>query len=148
MIVNTELESKGNLFPSNIIDFKKDVDTLYFSTENDVVLQLTVVRDSVLRFRYTTTGSFENDFSYAITKYASTGYNHLEIQDNKDEYVITTSKLICKIAKKDLNVKLYDALDNQLINQDEIGFATATPLMRFEVAKQNTSTDNVEVVKS
>ena len=76
MITNTELEQKGNLFPSKIINFSKDVDTLYFYTENDVVLQLTVLRDSVLRFRYTTTGNFENDFSYAITKYASTGYNH------------------------------------------------------------------------
>ncbi len=58
MIINTELEHKGNLFPSKIISFKKDVDRLYFSTDNDVVLQLTVVRDSVLRFRYTTTGIF------------------------------------------------------------------------------------------
>ena len=31
MIVNTELEHKGNQFPSQIIGFKKDVDTLYFS---------------------------------------------------------------------------------------------------------------------
>ena len=77
MIVNTELENKGNLFPSKIIDFKKDVDTLYFSTDNDVILQLTVVRDSLLRFRYTTVGNFDNDFSYAITKYASIGYNKL-----------------------------------------------------------------------
>ena len=30
MIVNTELEQKGNLFPSKIINYKKDVDTLTF----------------------------------------------------------------------------------------------------------------------
>lgn len=122
MIINTELEQKGNLFPSKIIDFKKDVDTLYFSTDNDVILQLTVLRDSVLRFRYTTTGTFENDFSYAITKYASTGYNHLTIEEDEDYYKITTSKLICHIAKADLRVSLYDAIDNTLINQDESGF--------------------------
>ena len=66
MIVNTELEHKGNQFPSFIVDFTKDVDTLYFATDNDVILQLTVVRDSVLRFRYTTIGKFEKDFSYDI----------------------------------------------------------------------------------
>jgi len=49
MIVNTELEQKGNLFPSEIIKYKKDVDTLYFTTKNGVVLQLTVVRDSVIQ---------------------------------------------------------------------------------------------------
>lgn len=122
MIVNTELEQKGNLFPSQIIKFKKDVDTLYFSTENNVILQLRVLRDSVLRFRYTTTGTFENDFSYAITKYASTGYNKLEIEDLQDAYVITTSKLVCHVAKNDLKVKLYDAIDGTLVNEDEIGF--------------------------
>lgn len=122
MIVNTELENKGNLFPSKIIKFKKDVDTLYFSTDNEVILQLTVVRDSVLRFRYTTVGNFDNDFSYAITKYASTGYNKLEIEDAKDCYVVTTSKLRCEISKESLRVSIYDAKDGILINQDEIGF--------------------------
>ena len=122
MIINTELEQKGNLFPSKIIAFKKDVDTLYFTTDNDVVLQLTVLRDSVLRFRYTTTGTFGNDFSYAITKYASTGYNHLTIEEDENIYIITTSKLICHIAKDDLKVSLFDAKDNELINEDEAGF--------------------------
>ena len=61
MIVNTELEHKGNLFPSKIISFKKNVDTLYFYTENDVALQIRVIRDSVLRFRYSTTGIFKGD---------------------------------------------------------------------------------------
>jgi alpha-glucosidase len=122
MIVNTDLEHKGNLFPSQIIKFKKDVDTLYFSTDNNVVLQLKVLRDSVLRFRYTTTGTFDSDFSYAITKYASTGYNKLEIEDLTDSYVITTSKLVCHVSKADLKVKLYDALDGVLLNEDEIGF--------------------------
>ena len=122
MIVNTELEYKGNLFPSKIIDYKKDVDSLFFTTDNDVILQLTVLRDSVLRFRYTTTGNFEKDFSYAITKYASSGYNKLIIEEEKDKYVITTSKLICKISKENLDVKLYDAFDGALINEDEAGF--------------------------
>ncbi|WGD34352.1 glycoside hydrolase family 31 protein [Olleya sp. YS] len=122
MIVNTELEQKGNLFPSQIIQFKKDVDTLYFYTENNVVLQLTVLRDSVLRFRYTTTGTFDNDFSYAITKYASTGYNKLEISENNENFIITTSKLRCEVSKKDARVSLYDVKTDELINEDEIGF--------------------------
>jgi len=122
MIVSTELDQKGNLFPSKIVAFKKDIDTLYFSTKNDVILQLTVLRDSVLRFRYTTTGNFKKDFSYAITKYASKGYNHLEIVEEKNYYKVITSKLICNISKENLSVQLFDAKDNKLINQDEIGF--------------------------
>ena len=122
MIINTELELKGNQFPSKIISYKKDVDTLYFTTENNVVLQLTVQRDSVLRFRYTTTSIFENDFSYAITRYASRGFNHLEVTEDEINYIVTTSKLICHISKEDMRKSIFDAKDNTLISEDELGF--------------------------
>ncbi|WP_452233108.1 glycoside hydrolase family 31 protein [Lacinutrix sp. MEBiC02595] len=122
MIVNTELEQKGNLFPTEIIKYKKDVDTLHFSTKNGVVLQITVVRDSVIRFRYSTTGKFENDFSYGVTIHASRGYSFLDVTEDETHYIITTSKLICKVEKLGLQVALFDAIDNKLINQDEIGF--------------------------
>ena len=84
MIVNTELEQKGNLFPSKIINYKKDIDTLHFSTKNGVVLQVTVVRDSVIRFRYSTTGKFENDFSYGVTIHASRGYSFLDVTEDEN----------------------------------------------------------------
>ena len=122
MIVNTELEQKGNLFPSEIINYKKDIDTLQFTTKNNVVLQVTVVRDSVIRFRYSTTGKFENDFSYGVTIHASRGYHFLDVTEDEKHYIITTSKLICKVEKLSLQVSLFDALDLKLINQDEIGF--------------------------
>lgn len=122
MITNTELEQKGNLFPNKIISFNKDVDTLYFHSENGVVLQVTVLRDSVLRFRYTTTGKFEKDFSYAITKYASYGYNRLDIEENEDSYKIYTAKLICKIFKSSLKKIIYDINDGSILNEDELGF--------------------------
>ncbi|WP_343329029.1 glycoside hydrolase family 31 protein [Polaribacter staleyi] len=122
MIVNTELEQKGNLFPSEIVSYKKDVDTLYFTTKNNVILQLTVVRDSVIRFRYSTTGKFENDFSYGVTIHASRGYYFLDVTEDETHYIVTTSKLICKVEKSSLQVKLFDAIDLKLINEDEIGF--------------------------
>ena len=122
MILNTELEYKGNLFPSKIVKYEKNLNVLSFTTENGVVLQVSVRRDSILRFRYTTTGIFENDFSYAITKYASRGYNHLEVTEDEDNYIITTSKLICHISKLDLRTSIYDARDKSLICEDELGF--------------------------
>ncbi|EAR11537.1 Alpha-glucosidase, family 31 of glycosyl hydrolase [Polaribacter irgensii 23-P] len=122
MIVSTELEQKGNLFPSEIINYKKEVDTLHFFTKNGVVLQVTVVRDSVIRFRYSTTGKFENDFSYGVTIHASRGYSFLDVTENATHYILTTSKLICKVEKLSLQVSLFDALDLKLINEDEIGF--------------------------
>ena len=122
MITNTELELKGNQFPNNIVAYKKNIDVLDFRTENDVTLQITVVRDSVIRFRYSTTSNFDRDFSYAITKYASTGYNYLEIEETPLEYIITTQKLICHVNKADLKVNIYDAKDKTLVSHDELGF--------------------------
>ena len=122
MILNTELEYKGNLFPINLISYEKDVDSLYFKTENGVILQMQILRDSIFRFRYTTTANFEEDFSYAISDQVHHGYNELEIEEDDECYTITTAKLICKISKKDLRKKIYDAKDNMLINEDELGF--------------------------
>ncbi|MFV0564989.1 MAG: glycoside hydrolase family 31 protein [Flavobacteriaceae bacterium] len=122
MILNTELEYKGNQFPTKIIDYKKDVDVLHFTTENNVILQLTILRDSVLRFRYSTVGKFAKDFSYAIDQNASRGYNVLDITEDKEQYIVTTAKLICHIKKEDLRIALFDVADKSLICEDELGF--------------------------
>tara|TARA_R110002020_G_scaffold154714_2_gene334983 strand:+ start:142592 stop:144991 length:2400 start_codon:yes stop_codon:yes gene_type:complete len=121
MITNTELVNKGNQFPDTIVDFQKEVDTLYFTTKNDVILQLTVLRDSVVRFRYGTRGVLEEDFSYAIDHENHTGYNHLEISDDETHYEITTAKLVIKLEKSSLQTKIFD-IEGNLINEDEIGF--------------------------
>jgi len=122
MIINTEIDRKGNQYPSKVVACKKNVDTFYFSTDNNVVLQLTVYRDSILRFRFTTKSEFENDFSYAIDENVSRGYNHLSTKDSDDYYEVITSKLICQIHKADLRVAIFDAVDGSLISEDESGF--------------------------
>lgn len=121
MITNTELKELGNQFPNHIVKFEQDVDTFRFTTENNVILEMQVLRDSVLRFRYGTRGKLEPDFSYAIDQDGLRGYNHLEITEEKDFYIVSTSKLVCKIEKASLQHKIYDKKGN-LINEDELGF--------------------------
>ena len=121
MITNTELEYKGDLFPTKITDVIQEVDTVFFYTDNSVILQLTVLRDSLIRFRYTTKGYFSKDFSYAIDKTQSHGYNFLELTEGKTYYTITTSKVICKVEKEDLRVSI-STVDGIHILDDELGF--------------------------
>src|SRR5690554_1861483 len=121
MITNTELEYKGNLYPNAIIDFYRKTDKLYFSTLNGVVLEITVLRDSVIRFRYATEKIFEPDFSYAISENASIGYNKLEVEETTTEYLIYTAKLKVLIDKKTLRTQVSD-LSGNIINEDELGF--------------------------
>ncbi|EAR01914.1 glycoside hydrolase family 31 protein [Maribacter sp. HTCC2170] len=121
MITNTELEYKGNLYPNQIVDFKQDVDKFYFTTKNGVILQITVLRNSALRFRYATEGVFQPDFSYAISENASRGYNHLEVSETETEYLIETSKIKVLVDKKSLRIQISD-MEGNIINEDEIGF--------------------------
>ncbi|HEU0137718.1 MAG TPA: glycoside hydrolase family 31 protein [Flavobacterium sp.] len=121
MIINTELEYKGNLYPSNIISVKRDADSFYFHAENDVILKLTVLRDSLIRFRYTAKGYFSNDFSYAIDKTQSHGYNFLNLTEDEENYMVTTSKVMCRIHKSDMRVAIFDIAGNSIID-DELGF--------------------------
>jgi alpha-glucosidase len=121
MITNTELEFKGDLYPSKIVSFEHDADSVYFHTGNSVILKVTVLRDSLIRFRYTTKGYFSKDFSYAIDKNYSQGYNFLEVTEEAEFYKIQTSKVKCIIQKRDLRVSILD-LNNNILLEDELGF--------------------------
>lgn len=121
MITNTELEYKGDLYPSEIVSFKHEGDSVYFYTDNNVILKVSVLRDSLIRFRFTTKGYFSNDFSYAIDTTQLHGYNFLELSEEPDQYQIKTSKVKCIIQKEDLRLSILD-LDNVILLEDELGF--------------------------
>ncbi|TLP81671.1 glycoside hydrolase family 31 protein [Maribacter sp. ACAM166] len=121
MITNTELEYKGNLYPNHIVEFTQDTDKLYFTTENGVVLQITILRGSVIRFRYATNYNFEPDFSYAIDPEGIMGYSKLEVVENDTEYIISTTRLSVLVDKKTLRIQISD-LSGNIIYEDELGF--------------------------
>ncbi|MFE3849388.1 glycoside hydrolase family 31 protein [Flavobacterium sp. LB3P45] len=121
MITSTELEFKGDLYPTKIVSFEQEVDSISFHTDNSVILKVTVLRDSLIRFRFTTKGYFSNDFSYAIDKSHSHGYNFLEVSELGDYYQIKTSKVQCRIQKADMRLSIFDLNDN-IILEDELGF--------------------------
>jgi alpha-glucosidase len=121
MITNTALEYKGDLYPSKIVSHEHEGDTIFFQTDNKVILKVTILRDSLIRFRFTTKGYFSNDFSYAIDKTQLHGYNFLELTEEETYFQIRTSKVKCKIQKQDLRLSIYD-LNDFLILEDELGF--------------------------
>ncbi|MCM4165207.1 MULTISPECIES: glycoside hydrolase family 31 protein [unclassified Arenibacter] len=121
MITNTELEYKGNLYPNTIVEFQRDTDKLYFTTSNGVILEMTVLRDSILRFRYATENIFEPDFSYAISENVSVGFNQLKVEETVSEYLVYTAKLKVLVDKKTLRTQISD-LEGNIINEDELGF--------------------------
>ncbi|MFV8269351.1 glycoside hydrolase family 31 protein [Flavobacterium sp. GT2N3] len=121
MITNTELEYKGDLYPTKIVSFEHEADSIYFHTDNSVILKVTVLRDSLIRFRFTTKGYFSNDFSYAVDQNHSHGYNFLEVSEVEEYYQIKTSKVKCRIQKTDMRLSIFD-LEDTIILEDELGF--------------------------
>ncbi|MBC8768742.1 glycoside hydrolase family 31 protein [Arenibacter sp. BSSL-BM3] len=121
MITNTELEYKGNLYPNTIVEYRRDTDKLYFTTSNGVILEMTILRDSIFRFRYATENIFEPDFSYSISEDVSIGFNHLKVEENTTEYLVHTAKLRVLVDKKTLRIQISD-LEGNIINEDELGF--------------------------
>ncbi|UMY64690.1 MULTISPECIES: glycoside hydrolase family 31 protein [unclassified Flavobacterium] len=121
MITNTELEFKGDQYPSGIASVVHEGDSIFFHSDNNVILKVTVLRDSLLRFRYTAKGYFSKDFSYAIDPNQSHGYNFLEVKEYKEYWQIQTSKVLCRVRKNDMRVGLYD-IEGHLILEDEKGF--------------------------
>ncbi len=121
MITNTELERKGNQFPQRIQSVKQKANKILITTDNGVLLQVTVIRDSIFRFRYATEGNFPSDFSYALDPDAIHGYNHLEYSEGKEALVIKTAKLELHIDNVTLRKSIYD-INGTLICEDEWGF--------------------------
>ena len=121
MITNTELEKKGNLFPTKLVSYEQNGDSICFTSENAVQLIITVVRDSMLRFRYATDGIFEKDFSYAIDEDQPHGYSVMDITEDDEFIWIITEQIKCRITRKDMRTALFD-IEDQLILQDELGF--------------------------
>ena len=117
MITNTELEYKGDLYPDHIVDFRQDVDKLYFTSKNGVVLQITVLRNSALRFRYATNYTFEPDFSYAISDVGHRGYDTLEVSETETEYLIETTRMRVLVDKKTMRIQISDP-EGHIINED------------------------------
>ena len=121
MITNTSLEQKGNNFPNELQSFYKEKDHFFFTSENGVILKLSVLRDSLIRFRYAVDYDFQADFSYAIAPDFTTGYNELSFEEKELEFVIETSKLLIYVNKSNLKVCITDK-EGEIILNDEVGF--------------------------
>lgn len=121
MITNTFLEQKGNNFPNQLHNFYKEKDDFFFTSENGVILKISVLRDSLIRLRYAVDYDFEADFSYAIAPDFTTGYNELAFEEKDLEFVVETSKLLIYVNKSNLKVCITDK-EGDIILNDEVGF--------------------------
>ena len=120
-MIELQEDNYRDVYPNEIKKAEQEQDNFYFTSENGVILNINVIRDTVFRFRYSTTGRFDDDFSYAIRNEFSRGYDKLEFNELVDSYEIITERLVCRIDKKTTKITLLNEEGTVVLN-DEKGF--------------------------
>ncbi|HSZ24388.1 MAG TPA: glycoside hydrolase family 31 protein [Cytophagaceae bacterium] len=108
-------------FPGEVVSWKREGNKFYFKCANNLVLEINVKSDKVIRFRYATDGIFMRDFSYSHAHEYQGELKSLSIIEEEEEYFILTSYLECSVGKKDLHIKILDR-NGVLISEEEKGF--------------------------
>jgi alpha-glucosidase len=102
----TSWDQKGNLF--------------YFHC-SDTQLEVRVVNDKVIRFRYAPESRFARDFSYAVPADLQDSLISLSAFDDGENVAIITTQVKCFINKTNLTIRITDH-QGMVICEDEAGF--------------------------
>ncbi|GAA3917778.1 TIM-barrel domain-containing protein [Hymenobacter algoricola] len=119
-----DLAAKGSqeFYPGQVLTGVQHANDFLFSCANGVQLQLQVITDKILRFRYATEVGFAADFSYAVpAEIPRPDPEFLEFREKPDHFRITTDRLICTVSKETLRVRVLDRSGN-VLTADEKGF--------------------------
>ncbi len=84
-------------------------------------LQISIISDSILKFRYANDGYFEDDFSYAIDPEFEILETSFRFESDLEHLIISTSKIKCFVNKADSKIKITDINGNILV-EDEKGY--------------------------
>ncbi|WP_324676680.1 glycoside hydrolase family 31 protein [Hymenobacter sp. GOD-10R] len=122
MVNDLAARAKQELVPGQVVRSQQQGHDFLFVCENNVQLQLQVITDKILRFRYATEVGFAPDFSYAIpADRPRQAPQFLEFREKPDHYRITTDRLICTVSKENLHVRILDR-SGTVLSDDDKGF--------------------------
>jgi alpha-glucosidase len=109
-------------FVGNIKSHKISGDTISFVL-NNALLNVYVVENNIIRFRYTEDKEFSKAPSYAVINSALKKEN-FTFTDKGEYFLLTTKELNVEISKNPCRISIYDSKMN-LINEDEKSFGVS-----------------------
>jgi alpha-glucosidase len=109
-----------DIFPSSILNVEQKGRIVECSTGDDFVMQIHVLSDNIIRFRCTTEGIFEDDFSYGISKRFEPLPSTCKVTDKEKILQIDTADLSIRIDKA-TGKKSIRNKEGLLIIEDEKG---------------------------
>ncbi|MCL6523812.1 MAG: glycoside hydrolase family 31 protein [Thermoflavifilum sp.] len=107
-------------YPEAIERWTREGNYFYFYAR-EIVLEIRVISDRIIRFRYTPEGRFQRDFSYAVSPDIRESIIFLDVQEDAQYIVLLTQQLQVKVDREHLLITILDR-EGRLINQDEKGF--------------------------
>lgn len=113
-------EKEQEFYPGELISWKLKKQSLKIYAQHSV-LQLTIIDQHILKFRFSNDGYFEDDFSYAIDPDYVVGDCRYHFEDRAHDLLIKTAKLKCYISKKQFTIKICNDKD-EVVMEDEKGY--------------------------
>ncbi len=109
-------------FVGGVKNFKLESNRVEFTLSN-AKLNIYIVNQNLIRFRYTNQNDFSTAASYAVI-YQQPEKIKFDFKEEKNFFVITTDELIVHIKKNPCRVSIYDKQMN-LLNSDEESFGVS-----------------------
>ncbi|HEY8920751.1 MAG TPA: glycoside hydrolase family 31 protein [Chitinophaga sp.] len=107
-------------YPDNIRKWQKEGNYFYFYT-SETILEVRIISDKIVRFRYAADGKFQRDFSYATSERLEESPVNFGIREFEEVFEIYTDMIRIWIARDNLRLTITDT-EGRIINQDEMGF--------------------------
>ena len=111
----------GEVFPGKVVEHRNEGCRQVFVCDNFCALSVTCVEVGVIRFRFSATGDFAEDFSYAVLPKALEKAFPPEVSQIKNHYALKTGELVVLISCDGLKIRIEDNEGN-LLSEDEKGF--------------------------
>lgn len=99
----------------------KQLNNVFLFYTASTILEVRILSENIIRFRYAADGVFQKDFSYAIDPALRDKSVYIKLKEDALKYDITTETLTCRIHKKNMKVVIYNS-DKQVVCEDEQGF--------------------------
>lgn len=110
----------AKFFPGAIQHCRREGQKICFHT-SDTVLEMQVLSHRMIRFRYSSDGQFQRDFSYAIADTFSADTVEFSLYEDRNKFDLMTESLVVQVFKKTLKVVILDRKHN-IISEDETGY--------------------------
>jgi len=119
-VSTTNNKYSSKYYPDNLIQWKREGSSFYFNT-SEIILEVNVLSDRIVRFRYASDGIFQRDFSYALSHKFENSLIELKVNESVSSIIISTHLIHIFINKDDLKVIIKDKKDF-IVNEDAKGF--------------------------